>query len=98
MKWNQTVKEEIINEAKETAKACLIAGFSHSYGTAEEFENDNSKMIVKKNAFLIMIGFLSGNSPINNSRLRQALHLMCSLVNNLLRFRIGQLRTNKEIV
>ena len=51
MKWSQTVKEEIIKEAKETANACLIAGFSHSYGTAEEFENDNSKMIAKKNAF-----------------------------------------------
>ena len=51
MKWNQTVKDEIIKEAKETANTCLIAGFSHSYGTAEEFENDNSKMIAKKNAF-----------------------------------------------
>ncbi len=51
MKWNQAVKEEIIKEAKETAKACLIAGFSHSYGTAEEFENDNAKMVAKKNVF-----------------------------------------------
>ena len=51
MKWNQTVKEEIINEAKATAKACLIAGFSHSYGTVEEFENDNAKMIAQKNVF-----------------------------------------------
>ena len=51
MKWNQSVKEEIIKEAKETANACLIAGFSHSYGTADEFENDNSKMIAKKNSF-----------------------------------------------
>ena len=52
MKWNQSIKEEIIKEANETAKACLIAGFSHSYGTAEEFENDNSKMIAKKMLFL----------------------------------------------
>ncbi len=51
MKWNQAVKEEIIKEAKETAKECLIAGFSHSYGTAEEFEKDNSKMIASKNVF-----------------------------------------------
>ena len=51
MKWNQTIKEEIINDAKETAKACLIAGFSHSYGTAEEFEKDNAKMNDMKNVF-----------------------------------------------
>ena len=50
--------------------------------------DDTKTKAVKENTLLIMIGFLSENSPVNDTRLRQALHFMRTLIDFLPDFRI----------